>query len=88
MCGFDVNGVRTHVPAAKYFASAKRRNAHLKRLRSVSRAYRKSVVREVKARAAESGGQENNAAAMGARVGNVAASVSPPAMAATPASTR
>ena len=41
-----------YIPAASYFYLAKRKNRELKRLRSVSRAYRKSCVRAIKETAA------------------------------------
>lgn len=39
------------VPARDYLAEAKKRNSDLKKLRSVSRAYRKCAVRQIKMRA-------------------------------------
>lgn len=42
-----------HVAAASYLSDAKKRNKHLKKLKSVSRAYRKGEVRRLKALAHE-----------------------------------
>ena len=41
----------SYIPARDYFAEAKRRNRDLKKLRSVSRAYRKTEVAAIKHRA-------------------------------------
>lgn len=41
------------IAAREYLSAAKRRNKHLKKLKSVSRAYRKGEVRGLKARAHE-----------------------------------
>jgi len=50
MC-FGPNDQR--IAAIKYFSEAKRKNKHLKKLKSVSRAYRKSAVRGLKIKAIE-----------------------------------
>lgn len=42
---------RAYIPARDYFSEAKRRTAHLKTLKSVSRAYRKLAVRDLKQKA-------------------------------------
>lgn len=49
MCG-TIGGYS--IRARDYFTEAKKKNRHLKKLKSVSRAYRKSAVRELKAKAA------------------------------------
>lgn len=50
MCVTGLPGT-PHVPARDYFSEAKRRSAHLQPLKSVSRAYRRSEVRQIKLRA-------------------------------------
>lgn len=42
---------RSYIPARDYFSEAKKRTAHLKSLKSVSRAYRKLAVRDLKQKA-------------------------------------
>lgn len=44
-------GPVVYIPATNYLTEAKRRNRRLKALKSVSRAYRKSCVRAIKAKA-------------------------------------
>jgi hypothetical protein len=44
---------RRYIPAREYFSEAKKRTAHLKTLKSVSRAYRKLAVRDLKQKAIE-----------------------------------
>lgn len=48
MCDYDGH----HIAASRYLSEAKKRNKELKKLKSVSRAYRKSQVRGLKADAA------------------------------------
>ena len=48
MCGW----INIKIPASHYLTQAKKRNRDLKKLKSVSRAYRKSQVRALKSTAA------------------------------------
>jgi len=50
---------RGYIPARAYFSEAKKRTAHLKTLKSVSRAYRKLAVRDLKQKAIEQREMEN-----------------------------